>query len=432
MSNSIIFVGIRISIIGGGYVGLVSAICFADMGNSVKIIEKDLLKVNLINAATPPIYEKGLEEQLKIHAGKNLTATTSYTDILDTDITIICVGTPDQEDGSANLKYLEEACTSIGNELKNKESYHLIIVKSTVPPGTTRDLVIPTVLSSCLNNNKNIGFAVNPEFLREGRAIDDFFHPDRIIIGCENDTAEKMVQSLYYNIEAPKIRTSLIEAEMIKYASNAFLATKISFSNEIGNICKKIGIDVYKVMDGVGLDHRISPHFLNAGIGFGGSCFPKDVKCLISLAETYGEDPQLLKSVMNVNSHQPLKLVELLIRRIGPLQNKRIALLGLAFKDNTDDIRESRAIPVVLELQRRGAIIAAYDPVAIPSMQKIVPDIEYGSTAAEALKGADAALILTEWPEFRSLQGEFDLMKSKIIIEGRRILSYEEKEGICW
>lgn len=431
MSNSIIFVDTRISIIGGGYVGLVSAVCFAEMGHLVTIIEKDSWKVNTINAAIPPIYEKGLEECLKIHAGKNLTATTSYTDISDTDITIICVGTPDHEDGSANLKYLEEACTSIGNELKNKKSYHLIIVKSTVPPGTTRDLVIPTVLLSSLNN-ENIGFAVNPEFLREGRAIDDFFHPDRIIIGCENNPAEKMVQSLYYSIEAPKIRTSLIEAEMIKYASNAFLATKISFSNEIGNICKKIGIDVYKVMKGVGLDHRISPHFLNAGIGFGGSCFPKDVKCLISLAETHGEDPQLLKSVMDINLHQPLKLVELLIRRIGTLQNKRIALLGLAFKDNTDDVRESRAIPVVQELQRRGAIIAAYDPVAIPSMQKIVSDIEYCSTAAEALKDADAALILTEWPEFQSLQGEFNLMKSKIIIEGRRILSYDDKEGICW
>jgi len=421
----------RISIIGGGYVGLVSAVCFAKMGNSVEIIERDPWKVDTINAAIPPIYEKGLEDCLKSHAGKNLTATTSYTSILNTDITMICVGTPDQEDGSANLKYLEEACKSIGNELKNKRSNHLIIVKSTVPPGTTRNLVIPTVISSSLNN-ENIEFAFNPEFLREGRAIDDFFNPDRIIIGCENDRAEKIVLSLYHNIDAPKIRTSFCEAEMIKYASNAFLATKISFSNEIGNICKKLGIDVYKVMNGVGLDHRISPYFLNAGIGFGGSCFPKDIKCLINLAETEGEDPQLLKSVMDINSHQPLKLVELLIQRIDTLKHKRIALLGLAFKENTDDIRESRAIPVILELQKHGAIIAAYDPVAIPSMQKIVSNIEYCSTAAEALKGADAALVLTEWPEFRYLQKEFDQMKSKIIIEGRKILLYDDKEGICW
>jgi UDPglucose 6-dehydrogenase len=219
---------------------------------------------------------------------------------------------------------------------------------------------------------------------------------------------------------------------MIKYTSNAFLATKISFSNEIGNICKKLGIDVYEVMKGVGYDHRINPYFLNAGLGFGGSCFPKDVMALIRLAERHGEDPVLLKSVIEVNEHQPGRIIQLLRTRIGDIRDKKIAVLGLAFKDNTDDVRDSRSIPVISELLEQGAIISAFDPMAAGSMKKIFPDITYHSNAEDALVGADACLVLTEWPEFSKLGAEFARMKNQVIIEGRKILSCSGIEGVCW
>ena len=273
---------------------------------------------------------------------------------------------------------------------------------------------------------------MNPEFLREGMAVEDFMDPDRIVIGSSEQKAGDVVASAYSGLKAPVLRVGLSAAEMIKYASNAFLATKISFSNEIGNICKKLGIDVYDVMRGVGMDHRISPHFLNAGAGFGGSCFPKDVMAMIRLGESLGEDPLLLRSVIEVNERQPLRMVELLEKRIGPLSGKKVAVLGLAFKNDTDDVRDSRAVPVIKELLRRGASIRSYDPLAATNMRKVFPDIEYCESAAEALLDADACLIMTEWPEFGLLDREFDLMRSRIIIEGRKILSCDAAEGICW
>ncbi|MEI7433743.1 MAG: nucleotide sugar dehydrogenase [Methanomicrobiales archaeon] len=277
-----------------------------------------------------------------------------------------------------------------------------------------------------------MGFATNPEFLQEGQAIADFMHPDRIVIGCIDDRTFNRVTEVYHDLDAPVIRTSLAAAEMIKCTSNAFLATKISFSNEIGNICKRLGIDVYEVMKGVGSDSRIGPSFLDAGAGFGGSCLPKDVSAMISLAESIGDNPVLLKSVMEVNEHQPLRMITLLENKVGTLAGKRIAVLGLAFKDNTDDIRDSRAIPVIRELLQKGARVVAYDPMAIPNMRRIFPSLEYCGCAAEALLDADGCLVMTEWPEFTSLDREFDGMKKRIIIEGRRILSCKEREGICW
>ena len=241
---------------------------------------------------------------------------------------------------------------------------------------------------------------MNPEFLKEGSALNDFFHPDRIIMGIGDERGRTVLEELYRSFSCPKLYTSIKTAEMTKYVSNAFLATKISFSNEIGNLCKKLDIDVYEVMKGVGLDQRIGPKFLNAGAGFGGSCFPKDVAALIALAEQNGENPVLLKSAIEINEKQPGRLVELLKSRIGELKNKRIAILGLAFKDNTDDIRDSRAIPVIEDLLERGANIAAYDPMACEAMKKIFPSIRYCRSAAEALEDADGCLVMTEWPEF--------------------------------
>ncbi|HII07516.1 MAG TPA: UDP-glucose/GDP-mannose dehydrogenase family protein [Methanotrichaceae archaeon] len=422
----------RISVVGGGYVGLVSSACFAELGHSVDIIEIDERKVEAINSGKPPIYEKGLEELLSKHVGSNLRAITGYDNVRNTDLSFICVGTPSGPDGSADLSMVETASRSIGESLKERVGYHVVVVKSTVPPGTTQNLVMSTVLMNSGGIREKLGFAMNPEFLREGLAVHDFMHPDRIVIGSSEAKARDLVESAYNGLNAPIVRVGLSAAEMTKYASNALLATKISFSNEIGNICKKMCIDVYEVMRGVGMDHRISPHFLNAGAGFGGSCFPKDVMAMIRLGEMLGEDPVLLKSVIEVNERQPLRMVELLENRIGSLFGKEIAVLGLAFKNDTDDVRDSRAVPVIKELKSKGARIRAYDPLAASNMRGIIPDIEYCESAAGALKKADACLIMTEWPEFGQLDEEFDLMRSRVIIEGRNILLCEDAEGICW
>ena len=421
----------KISVVGGGYVGLITGACLAEKGHNVIIIDIDKKKIDAINSGRPPIYEKGLEELLVRNSGKNLLASTGYESVRDSEISIICVGTPMGEDGSADLKYIVSAAESIGRELKNSCSYHVVTVKSTVPPGTTSDVVIPAVRITS-ENNPNIGFAMNPEFLREGIAVDDFMNPDRIVIGSDDKKSGDLLESLYSGFNAKILRTGLISAEMIKYASNSFLATKISFSNEVGNICKSLGIDVYEVMEGVGLDHRISPYFLNAGCGFGGSCFPKDVSALIHLAKSKGIDPVLLRSVLKVNEVQPLLIIETLKKRLGDLNGKRIAVLGLAFKGDTDDIRDSRAVPAIERLIAEKADVHAFDPMANENMKAVFPEITYHDSAAGALENADGCLVMTEWPEFSRLDKEFDKMKKRVIIEGRRILSVPDAEGICW
>ena len=422
----------KISVVGGGYVGLVTGTCFAKLGHDVTFIEIDPKKVWAINNGKPPIFENGLEDLLKQNAGERIHASTGYESVTSAELVFICVGTPPKPDGSANLSYIEAASEAIGTSLKCNSSYCVVVVKSTVPPGTTEKIVQSAVLLASGKTEKEIGFAMNPEFLREGWAVEDFLHPDRIVIGSSDPHAGDRVAEVYMNIRAPVIRTGLIAAEMIKYTSNAFLATKISFSNEIGNICKNLGIDVYEVMKGVGLDPRIGPLFLNAGAGFGGSCFPKDVSALVSLAKEAGENPVLLRSVLVVNEQQPHRMISFLEKRIGTPTGKRIAVLGLAFKDNTDDIRDSRAIPVIQDLLDKGAHVAAYDPMAGPAMKKVFPSIEYASSAADALRGAEGCLVMTEWPEFSRLDKEFDQMAQQIIIEGRRILSRNGVEGICW
>jgi UDPglucose 6-dehydrogenase len=422
----------KIAVIGAGYVGLVSSACLAELGHSVTLIEIDNDKVQNINLGIPPIYEKGLDGLLLANVGKNLVATSDNSAISDSDISLICVGTPPGKDGEADLSWVVSASQAIGQSLRSHNGYHVVAVKSTVPPGTTEQFVIPNVLKYSDKSYHEIGFVMNPEFLREGLAVKDFMNPDRIVIGSLDKKSGDIFGTIYKDLKSPSIRTSLKAAEMIKYTSNAFLATKISFSNEIGNICKRLDIDVYEVMQGVGLDHRINPHFLNAGVGFGGSCFPKDVSALIHLAEDIGENPILLKSVIDVNNLQPLRIIKLLEKRLGKLEGKRIAMLGLAFKNDTDDARESRAIPIINELKRRGANVAGYDPKANSSMKSIIPDIEYCESARAALKKADGCLVVTEWPVFGELSDEFDSMSSKVIIEGRRVLNCKDAEGLCW
>jgi UDPglucose 6-dehydrogenase len=421
----------KIAVVGAGYVGLVTATCLADLGHNVVVINRDPKKATYINAGHSPVYEPGLEILIKKTIDqKNLFATTDYCKMRECDISFICVGTPSQKDGSADLSMVKAASRSIGETLTNTKHPHVVVGKSTLPPGTTENVIKSIVLEYA--DREMISFAMNPEFLREGNAIHDFLYPDRIVIGSNDDFSYKIVASIYKKINAPILRTSVIAAEMIKYASNAFLATKISYANEIGNICKRMGIDVYEVMRGVGWDHRISPYFLNAGVGFGGSCLPKDVNALIHLAYNLGEDPCLLRAVMDINEQQPLRLISILEQKIGNLNGKRIAILGLAFKDNTDDIRDSRSIPVLNELLRKKANVVAFDPLANLSMQVFFPEIEYHSCAADALEGADACLVMTDWREFSHLSEEFDLMKNRVIIEGRRILLCKDSEGICW
>ena len=276
---------------------------------------------------------------------------------------------------------------------------------------------------------------MNPEFLREGKAVYDFMNPDKIVIGGDS-RARDTVARLYKKISCEITLTDTRTAEMIKYANNSFLATKISFANEIGNICKRLGIDVYEVMSAVGKDFRISEHFLNAGAGFGGSCFPKDVKALIGRARELGYDPLLLNATIRVNEEQPMRMIELLADRIQEIRGRRIAVLGLAFKNETDDIREARSIPVIGELLNRGATVAAYDPLATENMRKVFPDVLYCDSAKDALAGADACLIMTEWAEFGSLDQEFEEMLNVVVIDGRRMVSLDSDrgvyEGICW
>lgn len=421
----------HITIIGGGYVGLVTAACLSHLNHNTTVIEIFPEKVAAINRAESPIYEDGLDTLLKTHISANLRATTQYTPVQTSDVIFIAVGTPPNPDGSANLSYITAATEAIADELaKFHAEYPVIVVKSTVPPGTTKNLVEPIIRRK--NPDLSFGICMNPEFLREGRAVEDFLHPDRIVVGSSDPKTIQIMHELYTGIAAPIIDVDPTAAEMIKYTSNALLATKISFANEIGNLCKQLGINVYEVMAGVGMDSRVSPKFLNAGCGFGGSCFPKDVSALASIAQEHGITPTLLNAVLAVNDSQPLRMVELLEKRIGSLLGKRIAVLGLAFKDNTDDVRESRSIPVIEALRRKGAVPVLFDPMAMDTMKAVFPDEEYVSSAVAALTHADGCLVMTEWPEFAKLSSEFDAMRERVIIDGRHILTIDDAEGICW
>jgi len=411
----------KIGIVGAGYVGISTAVLFAELGHRVTLVDIDKEKVEKINAGKAPIYEKGLQELLEKHVGKTLSATTSYDIINESDIIFICVGTPSKEDGSINLDYVRKSSEEISERIGG---YKVIVVKSTVLPGTTENVVIPILeKGSGKNVGKDFGVCMNPEFLREGNAIYDSFHPDRIVIGEYDKKSGNILEDLYKPLNAPIFRTNLKTAEMIKYASNAFLATKISFANEIANICEKIGgVDVYDVMKGVGMDHRISPYFLNAGVGFGGSCFPKDLKALIKFSEEKSYKPILLKSVLEVNDYQPKHLVDRIEEKVGSLKGKNVCILGLSFKPNTDDVRESRAIIIVNELIKRGAHIIAYDPKAKENFRKLFPNIIYVDNVDDALKKAEICIIQADWDEFKNL--DYSRYKNLVLIaDGRRTIS---------
>ncbi len=421
----------NISILGTGYVGAVTGACFAELGNDVVFVDIDPARTDCIRTGRSPIFEPGLDDLLTKNLDR-ISATTNTRDaIRDTDVTFICVGTPSNPDGSIDLGYVEAACRDIGQVLREKDGWHTVVMKSTVVSGTTTGIVRSTLEdASGKVAFRDFGLAANPEFLREGSALTDVFSPDRIVIGAEDSTSREILESLYGSFDCPKIACAIPVAEMIKYVSNAFLATKISFANEIGNLCKSMGIDTAEVFEGVGLDARINPAFFRSGIGFGGSCFPKYVRALIAQARSQGVPPQILTSVVAVNENQPLRLVILLKKHIPDLRGRRIGVLGLAFKPDTDDIRESRAIPIIEELQKEGAGVIAYDPLAMESFGRLFPDISYADSAEDLVSTADAVLLTTEWKEFDALD-----YTGKLVIDGRRVPKAAVGsiyEGVCW
>ena len=422
---------LKISVIGLGYVGLIQAVGMAKLGYDVVGVDIDKTKVDEINNAKTPIYENKLDVLLEEVIPKKLKATTDLKDaILNSDITFVCVGTPSKKQGEMSLSQLKKVLEQLGELIKQK-TFQMIVIKSTVVPGTCEDVVIPTLENTSGKTfQKDFSVVMNPEFLREGEAIEDFFNPDRIVIGSSDDKALNTLKKLYNSFKCPILKTTFKEAEMIKYASNAFLATKISFINEIGNVSKKYGIDTNVVAKGIGLDKRISPHFLRSGIGFGGSCFPKDVSAIIYKATEAGHSPRLLRAVLDINREQPLKILELL-EKTGPLKNKKIGILGLTFKSGTDDIRESPALTTIKELLMEEAELYIYDPKAMEKVRKIFPHLNYMKNGQEVVVNADVILILTEWPEFRKLN-----YGDKLVIDGKNLFydnnTPKNYEGICW
>ncbi|WP_170561749.1 UDP-glucose dehydrogenase family protein [Ruegeria atlantica] len=441
----------RVSVIGTGYVGLVSGACLAMKGHDVVCVDTVQQKIDQINACTPPIHEDGLADLLCQTVGQTLHGTTDLRDaVLNSDISLIAVGTP-FDGNEIDLRYIRDVSRQIGEVIKDKDAYHVVVVKSTVVPGTT-DTVVRPILEEASGKRagQDFGIGMNPEFLKEGEAITDFMHPDRIVIGGGDDRAIAAMDELYSvfpNVDI--VRTNPATAEMIKYTANSLLATLISFSNEIGNLCANVGVDVVEAMEGMHLDKRFTPilpenaeriwpgfiTYLAAGCGFGGSCFPKDVKALIAYGENAGSPMPLLNAVMQTNNKQPGQMLDRLKSHFPDLRGKRIAVLGLAFKPGTDDIRESPALTIVHKLLTEQAEVVAYDPVARHEAEAHFSDsIAYEDELSRAIEGADAVMIVTRWPEFSKLP---DLVKTfvpqPLVIDGRRMIpkdSVANYEGI--
>src|SRR2546423_3085916 len=418
----------HIAVIGTGYVGLVSGACFAEFGNRVTCVDSDAIKIDMIKAGKMPIYEPGLEALVakNVREGR-LEFTTDINSAIEQSLVVmLAVGTPSTTDGSADMSQVEAVALEIARALN---SYKVIVTKSTVPVGAAG--YIKRIIDENKRSSCRYSVASNPEFLREGAAINDFLRPDRVVIGCNDEEAIEILKDLYrplYLIETPFVVTNPESAEMIKYASNAFLATKISFINEIANLCDRLGADVRDVVKGMGMDKRIGGKFLHPGPGFGGSCFPKDVKALAALARTVNYEMKLTEIVLAVNERQMASVIER-VRRAGPeLQGKTISLLGLAFKPETDDMREAPVLRIISDLQAAGATVRAYDPAAMEAARQVVSDVHFCEDEYEAARDSDALVIVTEWNQFRGL--DFDRLKSVMralnLIDTRNI--YEPRD----
>ncbi|NQV09260.1 UDP-glucose/GDP-mannose dehydrogenase family protein [Candidatus Woesearchaeota archaeon] len=418
----------NIAIIGPGYVGLTAGACLSNLGHTVVCVGRDKRKIEKLKQGVMPIFEPGLEELVKRNIKEKRLFFTIDAEkaIKNSKVIFIAVGTPSQKDGSVDMSYVKKIAETIGKYI---DDYKVIVDKSTVPVGTAE--MVADIIKK--NQKKKVDFDVvsNPEFLREGFAIKDFMVPDRIVIGANNEKSKKVMISIYKGIERtgkPIMITDIKSAEMIKYASNAFLATKISFINEISRLCEKVGADVKGVAKGIGLDTRIGPRFLQAGLGYGGSCFPKDVKAIVHTAKDNGVKLKILDMVEEVNKEQRYILIDKIKSKFKNLKNKTIAVWGLSFKPNTDDMREAPSITIINELQKAGANIKAFDPIAVETSKKKIKDFYFAESLYDAAKDADAVVLVTEWDEFRSpdFKKLKSIMKQSIIFDGRNIYEPEE------
>ena len=424
----------NIAVIGTGYVGLVSGACFASKGHNVICVDIIEEKIQKINQGIAPIFEEGLDEMLQsVVKEKKLRATLSMDEaIASSELIYICVGTPSKEDGTYDYVYLKDASQKIGEELKKTDAYKVVVVKSTCSPGTTMNLVKPILEEvSQKSAGTDFGLGMNPEFLREGVAIGDFLNPDRIVIGGLDEKSQEIIAESYQGFESPKLYVDPTTAEMIKIASNSFLAMKISFINEIANIAEKIGSDIVDIAKGIGMDERISNKFLRAGLGYGGSCFPKDIKALHRQSIEMGVPSDLLEATMKVNDAQPLRAAEILIEEMEDrsLKNRKIGIFGLAFKPNTDDVIEAVAIPLIEYLLERGAKVFATDPIAIENFSDLIEheNLVLTTRIEDVLTDSDACILVTEWKEYLEQSPDIfkKLMKNPLVIDGRRSLDSE-------
>lgn len=418
----------KISVFGTGYVGLVAGTCFASMGNDVVCVDIDEKKIKALKKGIIPIFEPGLRDLVELSAKQERLHFTTDTreGVEKSDIIFIAVGTPEDHNGRADLKYVYAVAESIG---KYQNSYKVVVDKSTVPVGTAEE-----IKKRILKNQRkkyDVDVVSNPEFLREGEAIKDFMNPDRVVIGADTEKARKIMENIYKGIartNKPILFTDTKSAEMIKYASNAMLASRISFMNQLAPLCEKVGADIKAVAKGMGLDERIGPRFLQAGVGYGGSCFPKDVMALMHTMKDNGLHYEIIKAVDEVNERQKKSILPKLMKHMPNLKDKKIAVWGLAFKPKTDDLREAPSLVIIKQLLDEGAKVRAFDPVAQENAQKIFPKIEFGKNPYDTLKGCDALILVTEWDEFRNLDKQKikSLLKQPIVIDGRNV--YEPKE----
>lgn len=415
----------NIAVIGGGYVGLVTAACFAELGNKVNVIEIDIAKVKSLTRGEIPINEPGLSELWRRHqANGRLNVTDSYIEGLgDVEFAFIAVGTPSGSNGKPNLKWVRLAARSIAESASGPLN---VVIKSTVPVGTAE--MVENIIVNSGRNGHRFFIVSNPEFLREGAAVYDFMNPTRVVVGASDAAAADAVAGLYKTLDSPLIKCDNKTAEMAKYASNVFLATRISFMNEMALLCEEYDVDIVKVADIMGLDPRFGKDYLNAGLGWGGSCLPKDVKGLIHMAKSRNIPLRIVRAVQHINQQQPHVVVNRLRNLLGSLEGKTIGILGLAFKPNSDDIREARSLSVIAVLEDEGCRIKAYDPMAMEVTAKLIPSVTCCTDAYDVAKGADALVLVTEWEEFKGLDMPLlaSMMKKPIMVDGRNLYDPEK------
>ncbi len=418
-----------VSIVGLGPVGLTTAVAFATQGHQVTGIDIDERRRSEVARGEPPFYEKGLEGGLKrALRQKRLKIVDRMEDALRAStIVFLCVGTPSKPDGSMDDGPLRDATKSVANAWRDGKA-RTLVVKSTVLPGTVESVVRPVLEAAGVP----FRIAVNPEFLREGRALEDALRPDRIVLGVDRPGTARILRALYRSVRSPVLVTDVRTAESVKYATNALLASKVSLANELANLCDHFGVEYDEVLRGVALDPRINAQFLVPGVGFGGSCFPKDVRALVAAGTANGYRPELFEAVLALNDRQYGRAIAFLEKELGDLAGRRIALLGLAFKGNTDDVRESRAVPIARDLVARGAMVVGYDPAAMDGFSKLVPDVRRAKSVEEALKGADGCILQADWPAFSRLTAKdfVKLMASPVVVDGRRILDPKKMKGV--